>query len=627
MKRQLSTIGVALLALTSVTAEPPSHPLDPRVQDRLTHPLDPRVIDRQTVVPAEFRPLSQLVTTRISRSASVEQSQPAYLGLVLQQQQGRLLVECIEPKSPAAQAGLQEGDILVSLDGAPVSGIEQFGNLIRSRSPGDVVTLHVQRGSTETVARATLTATSRPLTLAQAVNRVTIGVRTVEAPEGARVETVQSSSPAERSGLKPGDVILRADGNPVTSPAGVTEILSRKREGESVVLVVKRGAHELTLSVPVTVTNIPPQGGWDARMATLFKKPVYRLAVVPIRFPDVAPNPQVTLHDWEEALFSRGTYIQKSPTGQVVYGSLNDYYLEQSYGKFSVQGKVFDWIAVHKKRLEYANDSNRFALLAEALDKLRSRDGADALNSFDGLFFIYAGERVPTNRGGLYWPHRSTMLYQGRRINYFICPEGGRRMDSISVIAHEFGHMLGLPDLYARPESPGSEGLGVWCTMSVGHGRDGKPLHFSAWCKEQMGWLEPVIVDPTVRQKVVLGPVQSSPRECLKILIRPDGSEYLLLENRVKRSFDRDLPAEGLLIWRIVDNRPVLEESHGISGPEGPTRFLGSVPYPSGSNNAYTPFTTPSSRSLKGGGLPVYITNINRLPDGRVTFYLGYEFN
>jgi hypothetical protein len=187
--------------------------------------------------------------------------------------------------------------------------------------------------------------------------------------------------------------------------------------------------------------------------------------------------------------------------------------------------------------------------------------------------------------------------------------------------------MLGLPDLYARPEAPGSEGLGVWCTMSTGHGRDGKPLHFSAWCKEQMGWLQPVVVDPTIRQKIVLGPVQSHPRECLKILIRPDGSEYLLLENRVKKSFDRDLPAEGLLIWRIVDNRPVLEESHGISGPEGPTRFLGSVPYPSGANNAYTPYTTPSSRSLKGGGLPVYITNITRLPDGRVTFYLGYEFN
>ena len=55
-------------------------------------------------------------------------------------------------------------------------------------------------------------------------------------------------------------------------------------------------------------------------------------------------------------------------------------------------------------------------------------------------------------------------------------------------------------------------------------------------------------------------------------------------------------------------------------------RFLGSIPYPSKSNNAFTPYTTPSSRSQKGGGLPVHITNIRKLPDGRVTLYVGYEY-
>src|SRR5947209_6061891 len=162
--------------------------------------------------------------------------------------------------------------------------------------------------------------------------------------------------------------------------------------------------------------------------------------------------------------------------------------------------------------------------------------------------------------------------------------------------------------------------------MSVGHGNDGKPMHFSAWCKEQMGWLKPTVIDPTNRQKLVLAPIENNPKECYKVLVRPDGSEYLLLENRTARNFDRDLPAEGLLIWRVVDGRPVLEESHGIAGPQGPDRFLGSVPYPSKSNNAFTPYTTPSSKSLKGGGLPVHITNIRRLPDGRVTFYVGYEY-
>jgi hypothetical protein len=98
------------------------------------------------------------------------------------------------------------------------------------------------------------------------------------------------------------------------------------------------------------------------------------------------------------------------------------------------------------------------------------------------------------------------------------------------------------------------------------------------------------------------------------------------LENRVKKGFDRDLPAEGLLIWRILDGKPILEESHGITTTDGPSRYLGSVPYPSPSNSAFTPYTTPSSKPAKVGGLPVHITNIRRLLDGRIIFQIGYEY-
>ena len=111
---------------------------------------------------------------------------------------------------------------------------------------------------------------------------------------------------------------------------------------------------------------------------------------------------------------------------------------------------------------------------------------------------------------------------------------------------------------------------------------------------------------------MILAPIENSPKECFKVLARQDGSEYFLLENRKKKGFDASLPAEGLLIWRIVANRPILEESHGVEGPSGPRVFLDSVPFPSKANNAFTPFTTPSSRSQLGGGLPVHITNIRR---------------
>ena len=71
----------------------------------------------------------------------------------------------------------------------------------------------------------------------------------------------------------------------------------------------------------------------------------------------------------------------------------------------------------------------------------------------------------------------------------------------------------------------------------------------------------------------------------------------------------------------------MLEESHGVEGPSGPRVFLGSIPYPSRSNTAFTPFTTPSSRPQLGGGYPVHITNIRQHPDGRVSFLIGYEYD
>src|SRR5205814_4085120 len=145
---------------------------------------------------------------------------------------------------------------------------------------------------------------------------------------------------------------------------------------------------------------------------------------------------------------------------------------------------VFDAVELSKKRADYGpataqNEKNVF--IGEAIDKISARDGKDELKAFDGIFLLYSGDRVQTTRGGLYWPHRGTANLQGKRWAYFIVPEGGGRMSSISVIAHEFGHMLGLPDLYARPENPGSEGLGVWCAMSNENG-NGKPQHFCAWC-------------------------------------------------------------------------------------------------------------------------------------------------
>jgi M6 family metalloprotease-like protein len=450
------------------------------------------------------------------------------------------------------------------------------------------------------------------------------------------VAEVEPNSAAAAAGLRPGDVLARVAGRAIGAPDDLRRVLTTQAAGTALEVAVLRDAREVVTKAVLSGPSRPlafedgeePRKGkgWDVRRMRSWSKSVYRLAVVLIDYPDSKSNPAIKPKDWEDALFSKGTYTQKSATGQKVHGSMNDHYLEQSYGTFHIEGKAFPHVLVSKKRAEYGKQgSGRQALLTEALDLLLARDGKDALKDFDGVFFMYSGGRMRVARGSLYWPHRATVRHQGKSWPYFICPEGGDTMYDISVLSHEFGHMLGLPDLYARPENPGSEGLGQWCLMSNQTPR-GRPQHMSAWCKERLGWLKPTVIDPAVPQKLVLSPVYKSPRECYKVLAKPDGSEYFLLENRTATGFDASLPGHGLLVWRVVRGRPILEESHGIAGPAGPRSFPGLVPYPSKANDAFTPFTVPSSRTQLGGGTPVHITNIRRLPDGRITFYIGYEF-
>ena len=116
-------------------------------------------------------------------------------------------------------------------------------------------------------------------------------------------------------------------------------------------------------------------------------------------------------------------------------------------------------------------------------------------------------------------------------------------MSSISAFVKEFGEVLGLPDLAARSDNAGSDGLGPWCAMSDTLG-NGRPQHLCAWAKEKLGWLKPAVIDPTVKQKLILSPIEDSPKECLKVLVRPDGSEYFLLENRAQERL-RCRPARG----------------------------------------------------------------------------------
>lgn len=622
---------------------------------------------------SDFKTVDKATLATIqAASGGTPLGQAGYLGVNVEfSPQGKLVVVDVALDSPAAKAGLQKDDVIVKVADKEVHNVDFFRELLLAHKPGDKVKLALLRQDKPLELTATLVATSRPMRNDRGAGpggRVPLGTPDISGPtiglrlddgnekEGAAVRRILPDLPADKAGLKIGDVVLMLEGKPVVSEAKLYEMINAKKPGDVVTLTIQRDGKSRDVKVTLGGAGNSSGGGGGPVNDTLelWKKPVYRLAVVGIDFPEAKHNAKIATKDWQEALFSANVYKNKNnATGQAVYGSMADYYQEVSCGKLRLEGKVFEPVEVKKKRAEYApTDSTgiRRAMLTEALEALQARDGKTALKDFDGLLFVYAGENISRNRGNMFAPHRSSVQFDGKTWPYFLVPEGGSSMTNVSLLTHEFGKMLGLPELSARENTPGARGAGPWCAMSS-QVPNGKPQHLCAWAKEQLGWITPTIIDPTVAQKLLLSPIEGNTRECYKVLIKLDGSEYLLLENRKRKSFeapvqavsgaaaaelldvrqrksfDDSLPGEGLLIWRVVNNKPTLEEAHGLEGPRAASQQVASVPYPSSANTAFTPDTTPSSKSQLGGGLPVYITNIRRLPDGRITFAIGYEYH
>jgi M6 family metalloprotease-like protein len=142
-------------------------------------------------------------------------------------------------------------------------------------------------------------------------------------------------------------------------------------------------------------------------------------------------------------------------------------------------------------------------------------------------------------------------------------------IDPLGVYVHEFGHWLGLPDLYCTALVCLTDGVGKWSLMGDGiYNADpadcpvpgpkcqygGSPAHLDAWSKVFLGWVAPATTDPpTDFGNKVFNPVEIFP-DIVKVQASTStSSQYFLVENRQQTGFDKGLPGHGLLIWLIDD--------------------------------------------------------------------------
>ena len=170
------------------------------------------------------------------------------------------LVSGVEPGGPAANAGLKQGDVVISLNGTPVTDANLLRNRIAASTPGTSVALEVLRdGRRQTidarlVQRESETASVTPAALDDeggsgvgiTVSPVTGQLaRELELPRGASglvITDVDPSGAAASAGLRPGDLIKSVNGRAVDSVSSLKSALASTKDRPALVLVTRQGA-------------------------------------------------------------------------------------------------------------------------------------------------------------------------------------------------------------------------------------------------------------------------------------------------------------------------------------------------------------------------------------------------
>ncbi|MEQ1936211.1 MAG: PDZ domain-containing protein, partial [Fimbriimonadaceae bacterium] len=141
-----------------------------------------------------------------------------YLGAFCVPHKDGVVVEELEEDGPADKAGLKVGDVIRAANTLKPKAQADLRNYIQGLGSGATVKLAITRGTAKSEVTATLAATSRPMILNE--ERAVLGLSLSEATaDGAPIRRITEGSPAEKAGLKAGDLVTKLDGSPLADVA------------------------------------------------------------------------------------------------------------------------------------------------------------------------------------------------------------------------------------------------------------------------------------------------------------------------------------------------------------------------------------------------------------------------
>lgn len=383
-----------------------------------------------------------------------------------------------------------------------------------------------------------------------------------------------------------------------------------------------------------------------------------RLPVVLAEFTDVEFRPENDLVRFDKH-FNAEHYTDEGGSG-----SVRDYFMAQSYGKFRPYFDILTKVKVSKPRADYgansgSSDKNAKGYIAEAVDSAIAQgvDFSPYKNSKGEIMVIVIypghGEQVSGNRDELwaayYYNMSHTHAATGLKFTSgFVMDElanygPGEQFDGIGTFCHEFSHALGLPDFYNTNGTRGIFGMDAWSLMDYGqyNNLSRTPVGYTAYEREFFGWLK---IDTLANQKqlVSLPPLHS---DSVHVAYRipnesdPTGNEYYLLENREQSDWFMPIYGEGMMILHVdylrsawtgntVNNNANHQRMTIIPADGVLTQVSGKASsyqgdlWPGYTNNTeLNSTTTPCDTAFVGGHMNIRMTDIHRDGLNNVVFY------
>lgn len=335
-------------------------------------------------------------------------------------------------------------------------------------------------------------------------------------------------------------------------------------------------------------------------------------------------------------------------------GSARDYFIDQSSGLFTPQFDVIGPVELPHNMAYYGanymgqdlrpgqmvTDACQYAHDSLSIDF--SQYDYDNDGNVDFVFCLYAGfgENYGASSNTI-WPHMSRLTSQyiyysldGKNIDLYACScelmgVAGNHRDGIGAVCHEFGHVLGLPDIY-NTSMQGLVQLGSWCIMDSGsyNNVSRTPASYTAFERHQLGWLD--FIELTEPLDSVVVPELTQNNVAYRITTPHKPNEFFTLENHQQVGWDRYQGGRGLMIIHVTYEADAwhgnyvnsslfphydLIEADGTAG-----RTLETDLYPIAGNDLFTDYSNPNSLSWDKTPTNQGVTRIRQHDDGNISF-------